>query len=173
MKLNLPEEATKTLIANALIWKRIAAFIIDLLILNFIVFISFGNVIEKYIPKNYSFSDMYDFLQTNPHFSDKLATVGIYSSLMALVYFIFLEQKMQQSIGKKFMNLYVVGMQNQKPSAWQHMVRNLFFIPIFPFILLWIFDPVLAIFTKNHQRLSEILSKTKVVEKHNFIINNV
>ena len=72
---------------------------------------------------------------------------------------------MSQTIGKKIMNIYVVG-DSEKPGKWQLLIRNLFFIPIFPFDLLFIVDPIFMLFTKSNQRLTEILGKTRVVEKY-------
>ena len=60
--------------------------------------------------------------------------------------------------------IYVVSDDGMK--TWQVLARNIVFIPIFPFILLWVLDPLFMFFTKTNQRLSEILSKTKVVEKY-------
>ena len=75
-----------------------------------------------------------------------------------------LEKKMGQTIGKVLMRIYVVS-DNNNLKTWQLLTRNLIFIPIFPFVLLWIIDPLFMFFTKTNQRLTEILSKTKVVEE--------
>ena len=76
---------------------------------------------------------------------------------------------MAQTIGKMLMKIYVVS-DNDNIKAWQLFTRNLVFIPIFPFVLLWVLDPLFMFFTKTNQRLTEILSKTKTVEK--FSISN-
>ena len=75
------------------------------------------------------------------------------------------KKRMGQTIGKMLMKIYVVS-DNQDLKAWQLLTRSIVFIPIFPFILLWVLDPLFMFFTKTNQRLSEILSKTKVVEKY-------
>ena len=72
---------------------------------------------------------------------------------------------MSQTIGKMLMKVYVAS-DNNTLKAWQLLARNLVFIPIFPFVLLWILDPLFMFFTKTNQRLTEILSKTRVVEKY-------
>ena len=72
---------------------------------------------------------------------------------------------MSQTIGKMLMKVYVVS-DNKDLKRWQLLTRNLVFIPIFPFVLLWILDPLFMFFTKTNQRLTEILSKTRVVEKY-------
>lgn len=83
--------------------------------------------------------------------------------LLAFMYFTVLEKKFEQSIGKMMTHIYVVS-DEKEMKFWQVAVRNLFFIPIFPFILLWVLDPLLMIINKQNKRLSEIVSKTKVVE---------
>lgn len=75
---------------------------------------------------------------------------------------------MTQTIGKMLMKIYVVS-DNANIKTWQLFTRNLVFIPIFPFVLLWVLDPLLMFFTKTNQRLSEILSKTKTVEKFSIV----
>lgn len=72
---------------------------------------------------------------------------------------------MSQTIGKKLMNIYVVSNINNL-KRWQLFVRNLVFVPIFPFDLLMILDPIFMFFTKTNQRLTEILSKTRVVASY-------
>ena len=63
------------------------------------------------------------------------------------------------------MNIYIVSDAGDM-KRWQALVRNLMFIPIFPFDFLFIADPIVMLFTKTNQRLSEILSKTRVVENY-------
>ena len=86
-------------------------------------------------------------------------------SLLAFLYFFIMESKMGQTIGKKIMNLHVAG-ETKDLKKWQVFVRSLLFIPIFPFDLLVIIDPLFMFFRSSNQRLSEILSKTRVVEKY-------
>ena len=101
-----------------------------------------------------------------------------------------LEKKMGQTIGKMLMKIYVVDARekvagenartlafmasshstsdNNNLKTWQLLARNLVFIPMFPFVLLWVLDPLFMFFTKTNQRLTEILGRTKVVEKYSF-----
>lgn len=165
MKLDLPLE--KGFAGNAVLWKRVAAFLIDLLILNLIVQFSFGALINKYFPEDAGFSKMYNLFKSKPSYADELATIAIWVSIIFLLYFILLESKMQQSIGKKIMNVYVISTINDTaPKIWQHIARNLLFIPVFPLILLWVLDPVFMLFNNKNQRFSEILSKTRVMQKN-------
>ena len=59
------------------------------------------------------------------------------------------------------MRLKVEGNEGKMPKLWQCFVRNLVFLPIFPFIIFWFIDPLYLVLTK--QRLSEQLTKTRTV----------
>ncbi|MEK6983448.1 MAG: RDD family protein [Nanoarchaeota archaeon] len=160
-RLNLPKE--KTFIGPALIWKRIAAFFIDMAIVNLIVFFPFRKLFQNIVPKDYTFSEAYKFLSSSTNYTSFITSVSFVMSIILLLYFLMMERKMGQTIGKMLTKIYVLS-NNNTLKTWQLLVRNLVFIPIFPFVLLWILDPLFMFFTKSNQRLSEILSKTTVVE---------
>ena len=162
-KLNLPKERTFTGPANA--WKRAAAFAVDLLIINLIVLFPFRSLLQKIIPKSASFADAYNFLNNNSGFSAAITFLTVIAAFLSILYFYMLEKRLNQSIGKILFNIYVVS-DNKEFKRWQLLVRSMFLIPVFPFILLWILDPAFLFFTKTNQRLLEILSKTKVVERY-------
>ncbi len=164
-RLNLPKE--KTFIGPALIWKRIAAFFIDMAILNLFVLFPFRGLFKGIIPKDYSFSETYKFLSSSTDYTSFLTSVSFIMSILIILYFIMLERKIGQTIGKMLMKIYVVS-DTKTLNTWQLLVRNLVFIPIFPFVLLWLIDPLFMFFNKTNQRLSEVLSKTKVIEKYSF-----
>ncbi|MEK6946095.1 MAG: RDD family protein [Nanoarchaeota archaeon] len=158
-RLNLPKE--KLFIGPALLWKRIAAFLIDLAIINLIILLPFRSLLAKIFPADYSFSEALKLLSS----TDNAELITLVSSMMGvfiMLYFYLLEKKMHQSIGKRIMKIYVAS-DSKELKFWQVLVRNLVFLPLFPFFLLWILDPLFMLFTKTNQRLSEILSKTKVI----------
>ncbi len=163
--LNLPKE--RTFIGPALIWKRIAAFIIDITIINLVVLFPFRSLFRDFMPKDYSFTETYAMLSTSTDYTKFISSVSIAISILVILYFLFMERKMRQTIGKMIMGIYVAS-DADSLKAWQLIARNLVFIPIFPFVLLWIVDPLFMFFTKTNQRLTEILSRTKVVEKYTF-----
>ena len=105
---------------------------------------------------------------SSPEFQKTTILISIFASVIAILYFVILEQKNKQSIGKMLMNIYVESGQKER-RVWQQFVRSMFLIPTFPFILLWILDPLFLLFTKDKRRLSEILSKTRVVEEFNLV----
>ncbi len=163
MNLKLPKK--KTFKGPALIWKRALAFFIDFFILNFIVLFPFKGLFEEIVPASLSFKETLDFFSNQ--LSSLVVTISIFAAISMILYFTILEGKTGQSIGKIFTNIYVVS-ETKELTFWQLLVRNLFLIPFFPFILLWILDPAFMLFTKDNKRLSEILSKTKVVENYQY-----
>ena len=164
-RLNLPKE--RTFIGPALIWKRIAAFFIDIMIINLVVLFPFRKLFQNIIPKDYSFSDAYRLLSSSTNYTGFITSVSFVMSVLVILYFLMLERKTGQSIGKMMMKVYVVS-DSSSLSAWQVLARNIVFIPVFPFVLLWALDPLFMFFTKTNQRLTEILSRTRVVEKYSF-----
>lgn len=164
-RLNLPKERTFT--GPALLWKRIAAFFIDMAIINLVILFPFRSLFQNIIPKDYSFSEAYKLLSSSTDYTGFMTSVSLVMSVLVILYFLLLERRMSQTIGKMLMKVYVVS-DNNALKAWQLLARNLVFIPIFPFVLLWVLDPLFMFFTKTNQRLSEILSKTRVVEKYSF-----
>ncbi len=163
-RLNLPKE--KVFIGPAMLWKRILAFAIDILILSVFVMFPFTGLFKKLLPKDYSFSQLFSILGSGEN-TGYILSIYFASSILMLLYFYLLEKKMGQTIGKKLLNIYVISDSNHL-SRWQLFVRNIYLIPIFPFDLLIIADPLFMLFTKSTQRLSEILSRTRVVEKYNY-----
>ena len=162
-RLNLPKE--KTFIGPALVWKRVVAFAIDMLIINLVVLFPFRSLFEQIMPKEYSFSEAYRLLSSSTNYTGFLTSASFIMSILIILYFYMMERKMSQTIGKMLMKMYVAS-DNKELRAWQLLARNIVFIPIFPFVLLWILDPLFMFFTKTNQRLSDILSRTKVVEKY-------
>lgn len=160
-RLNLP--ADRTFIGPALIWKRIAAFFIDIAIINLIILFPFRSLFQNILPKDYTFSGAYRLLGSSADYTGFLTSVSLVMSVLVILYFLMLERRMGQTIGKMLMKVYVVS-DTENLSSWQLLARNIVFIPIFPFILLWVLDPLFMFFTKTNQRLSEVLSKTRVVE---------
>ncbi len=166
-RLNIPKE--RTFVGPALIWKRIAAFLIDMAIINLIILFPFRKLFEDITPKGYSFSETYSLLSSSTNYTGFVTSLSFVASILVILYFFMLEIKMGQSIGKMLMKIHVAS-DNNPVKTWQLLVRNLEFIPVFPFILLWLLDPLSMFFTKTNQRLTEILSKTKTVEE--FSIQN-
>ncbi|MCH8004571.1 MAG: RDD family protein [Nanoarchaeota archaeon] len=161
---NIGVKKGKTILAQASILKRAAAFFIDLVIINMVILFPFRSIFDKIIPETDSFSKTLDFLSNNAD-STSITVIILLISAISILYFVILEKKLNQSVGKMLFNLYV-NSQTKDLKYWQLFVRSIFLIPMFPFVLLWIIDPIVMFFTKENQRLSEILSQTKVVGKY-------
>ena len=161
-RFKLPKE--RIFAGPALLWKRIAAFFIDIFIVVLVLSFSFRGLLKDALPKDYSFSQIFQIGRSG-YFDTYFVSIYFSMSILAFVYFYMLEKKMSQTIGKKLMNIYIVSDAGDM-KRWQALVRNLMFIPIFPFDFLFIADPIVMLFTKTNQRLSEILSKTRVVENY-------
>ena len=93
--------------------------------------------------------------------------------LFVLAYFVLLDYLLGQTVGMMIFDLRIISegsAAGAKASVdigfFQSLLRNIFLIPAVPFIFLWLVDPIFAIFNKNNQRLTELLSKTLVVERY-------
>lgn len=155
----------KTFFMQASVLKRIIAFFIDILVINLIVLFPFKRIFYSIIPQTESFSETMDFLSRNTEYNATFTVILLAAAFLAILYFTVLEKKLKQTPGKILFNLYIES-QTKDLKYWQVFVRSVFLIPLFPFVLLWLVDPIVMLFTKGNQRLSEILSKTKVVEKY-------
>lgn len=133
-----------------LVWKRFAAFLIDFLIVFMVVYTAFADILNPVVVQP-------QFDERNPLF---LYFFSVFS-LLFLLYFVMLEKKIGQSIGKIMMNLFVSGKNVEK--TLPHLIRGAFLIPVFPFQVLLILDPLFMLFTKSNQRLTEIFSRTQIV----------
>jgi len=136
---------------KALFWKRTLAFLVDLVVIDFILS-PFESLVQNISPASILTFEA----------SSKLIWLIIIMSFVALLYFVMFEYKLQQTIGKMIFNLYVVSDKGEL-KLWQAVGRSIFIFPIFPFILLWIIDPIYLIFRKI--RLSESLTKTITLEE--------
>ena len=137
----------------ALLWKRLAAFAIDLLAIDFVIIGPFRDIILALAPSAKSISG---------------SLIWIFSiiSLLAFAYFFCLDYLTGQTLGKMLLNIYVVDERYRKPSFFPAVLRNLLFIPVSPFMLLWIIDPIYLALSKNNQRLTEWLGKTRTIQAY-------
>lgn len=149
-------------------WKRVAAFFFDMLIIDFVLFFPFSAVMERMFFEagagiNTSLAGLFRNLQPSP----ALIAASLSMALIAILYFALLEFRIQQTIGKMMFNLTVASSIPAQPlKFWQCLVRSLLLIPFFPFALLWVFDPLYSFFNASRQRLLEMMSRTRTVERY-------
>lgn len=146
----------KVILRPAPVWKRILAFIVDMLILEFFVFSQFEEVIKSLTPTKTSvFVITGEFIQIS-------IVMGIIGFIV-FIYFTVLETAFGQSLGHMAVALRLYSV--DELSLWKIAISNLTFLPFFPFILLWIIDPLMLLFSNNHQRFMHTLVGLQVVEE--------
>ncbi|MEK6835701.1 MAG: RDD family protein [Nanoarchaeota archaeon] len=143
------------------IWKRGFAFLIDILIIQFIVNFSFRSQIEKQI-SNGNLIEVYNLINQNYIlYQPFILKLSIVTALLSLIYFTLLEWKLNQTLGKMLLKIKVMP---KRLKFWQALVRNLskstFFINYTSFIFL--VDLFYLGFTK--QRLFDKLAKTSLAK---------
>jgi len=161
MSLNLPKE--RYVSAPAGLFKRLLAFLLDLIIVDIIILSPFKPLVERMLPQEGILSTA-RFLMEAPAIMNKLLVISGITGALMLLYFVILEYATGQTIGKMVLNLFVVS-GKKRPSLWQAILRNAFIIPLFPFILFWIIEPAVMLFHPQRRRLLEILSNTNTIER--------
>ena len=142
------------------VFKRIIAFLIDIFLLGFTVFAPLDTLLQT-ISRAPDFSTTYAAFTGNETLQTIITLLMVYIFTLVMLYFILLEYFLGQTAGMRFMKLKVEDIDGKKPTFWQCLVRNTVFLPLIPFILFWIIDPLYLFFTK--QRLIEQLTKTRTV----------
>ena len=137
---------------------------LDLTIINLIIAYPLKDYMNSLIPTLSSLTETYEYFLSNQELSYGLLSISIAISILSIAYFTILESNIGQSIGKKLLHLKVISL-DKKPKTWKYIIRSLLLIPVFPFILLWFVDPIYIFFNTDGQRLTESVSKTKVIEE--------
>jgi len=161
--LNLPGQ--RMFASPALLWKRMAALLLDGLVLNFTVLFPFRNAVQRTLPAFESMNAAYSYLMTHPSIQEALMLLTVVMSLFVLAYFTLMDYQFSTTPGKSLLRIAVLS-ETKKMTLWQSLLRNMYVLPVFPFFLLWIIDPACLLFSPHRQRLSEMLSKTRTVEFH-------
>ena len=150
-------------IAPASITRRAFAFLLDLIIINFVIFTPFKLILNKIIPAS-SYSAAKDYIQSNPEALAFISSMFFVVGIISLFYFSYMEYKIQQTPGKMIIGLYIKPDKEVKFS--NYIFSNLFLIPIFPFTLLWIIDPIYLFTSNKNQRLMEKWNGILVLQKY-------
>ncbi len=129
----------------ASLWKRILAFSIDAIIVLFVTWLLL--LINPFI-QNLLLSTTYVFL---------------FAVLLPFIYFIVLEAKFGQTLGKWLFGIKVVAINGRKVSIGGSLIRNLLrIVDIFHFF--YITGMLFIIFTKKNQRIGDLAAKTVVMD---------
>ncbi len=135
-------------------WKRLAAFIIDFLIIDIVLLFPFQKIAEKI--SGFSGGSIITF-------QSSLIYLALAISIIFILYFAIFEYATGQTIGKMLMKIISISAKGKRMSFWQALGRNLFILPVIPFVFLWIVDPIFIIFRRIS--LSEMLTKTITIEE--------
>ena len=155
-KLNI--QGPKSLVGtNALISKRILAFIIDILIISLLVFPAYLPVARDY--EGLSFEEIGLKVESDGY----LLMIPLYAGIIAFFYFTLLEFSFSQTFGKKAFGIYVVSLSG-KMTFSKALLRSFVLLDLPFFGFLRAFDFVYALFNPNNQRLLEQFSKTKCIQ---------
>jgi len=150
----------RVLIQDAPIAKRCLAFLADLMIIDFLILWPFKESWQKLVGL-----DPAAIVAANESFIN--ISLAMIAAIM-IAYFAVLEWLVGQTPGKILFKLFVVSEGNKKPALWQCLARSIVLIPFFPFVILWIVDPLFMITRK--QRFCEMLSRTRVVEARHGVV---
>ena len=138
---------TKLQFVPAKTWRRAIGFIADILFFSFIVAAPLEQELVAAAPEPFAGTTALGY--------------GLAAILLSFffAYAVAAEYLVGQTLGMLLVNIRTIP----ELSFFQTIVRNLFLIPIFPFVLLWIADPLSLLFTGA--RLTERWSGTNTVEE--------
>ncbi|MFH1174235.1 MAG: RDD family protein [archaeon] len=151
MELNLPKK--RTFAKPASVGKRLAALLIDIAALYFLFLVPIASIALAGVHLPTTFSSA---LQLQLPLKAYLA-FGLFL-LVSWLYFALFELYRRQTLGMQLMKIYLDG----KLNIWKTLIRNVFIIPLFPFYLLWIVEPVHVLIFGH--RFMEKLTKTRDIE---------
>ncbi len=146
---------------------RSLAFFADMALLSVTIFAPLSLLAEQFVPAA-DYTTAYQYFLSNVSAANVLTIVFFFVFVLALLYFALLEYLLGQTAGKRLLRLKIVDVSGKQPAFWQCIVRNLVLLPVFPFMIFWVVDPLYLFFTK--QRLTEQLSRTRTV---NYINSNI
>jgi len=136
------------------LWKRVVAFIIDWIVIGFIILLPLKSAGKSKL------SSLSETLQVTPtKLTSEMIIVSIIIAIIMILYWTILEYKLHQSVGKILMRLQVVS-KTKKLTFWQCLIRNL---TKFSSPLLFL-DVIYMLITRSHQRFLEKTSNTEVIE---------
>lgn len=143
--------------------RRFLAFLVDFFIINFFIAAPFRKLLDSLIPEDMGLMKVDEFLTSNTEAASFILVIALASGILSLLYFAVLEYKLGCTIGKILFGLRVINGNGETPLFWQCLVRSLFIIPVFPFVIFWVIDPVYVFITPTKQRLLEVWSRTRTI----------
>jgi hypothetical protein len=148
----------KEMARSAPIFKRLLAFVLDLIIIDVFVLFPIGNLVGDKLGINLM---TYKTFMADPVLVSVFSVIAFFIGIIFVMYFVLQEWLVGQTVGK-----WVFGITVENGNFWSLIVRSLFIMPVFPLFILWVVEPLFIVFNPDSRRLLEILSKTKTVEKY-------
>ncbi len=133
------------------LWRRTFAYVIDLIVLSFIVYLPIGS--------DFAVDTEGSIFEEARDFSLGTILVGILAAFFSVFYWAVLEKKIGQSVGKMAMGLQVVDYNGKPLNLRQCILRNITKAST----LILLVDLMYGILKKDNRRFFEVLSNTKVV----------
>lgn len=147
----------------ALLLRKAGAFWLDIAFSVMFLVWPFLGLFEKSIPTT-GVSATITFLSEHPQTVFSLNIISLFVCFIVMAYFILLQRLTGSTIGMLAFSLRVVPT-NPHLHWWQCIVRNLFLILFFPFILLLLTEAGSLIWSRGEVRLLERLSQTRTVHE--------
>ncbi|MFH1638252.1 MAG: RDD family protein [Candidatus Woesearchaeota archaeon] len=148
----------KERVIPAVMWKRAVAYIIDLLIINFVVLLPFQSLIS--FGGNMGIIDSFKFFSQNAGIAQRFLLMSLVVMIITILYWAVFEYRYGQTVGKLIMKLEVSSMAGKLTFA-QCFLRSISKVSTFVLAI----DCIPLILGKGHQRYLERTSATEVVEK--------
>ena len=144
----------------AAVWKRILAFLLDLYL-----GIAAASALIGLITPNTNIAIADAIANPSLVITPLLAAAFLYLMVFIVLYHVACEYIVGQTPG---MLLFGLSIKNKRENTkegltfGQALIRNLFLIPLFPFYLFWLVEPLFYVF--QGERLLEYWTKTETVE---------
>lgn len=139
------------------LWKRILAYLIDSILLTFLV------LTPLIKPFSFSIESGSNFFQSFASYSTSFSTEDLWLAFMIaffyLAYFCLLEFWFGQTVGKVIVGIKVESTKKKPLNLLQTIIRNISKLST----LLLILDTIYLLIKKDNQRYLEVLSNTHVI----------
>ncbi len=152
---------------NVSLWRRVFAYLIDVIIVGFIIVLPMGSFISD-VPEG-DFEAVYDYFTQEKDITFEYILNGFFIALFTVLYWALLEYYLGQSIGKMAMGIRVESLIKIKTqgkaglSFGQCLTRNVTKVSTMILFL----DFMYGIIKGNRRRFFEVLSNTHVVYSEN------
>src|SRR3989344_6922545 len=144
------------------VWKRGFAFIIDIIIIQFLINLSFNKILEDSFGSDKSLIELFNTgIENYSTLQPKLLLISIVTAIAALIYFTLIEFKLRQTLGKMLFKIKVVQY-TKKLEFWQVLIRNIPKSLFFVNYTIWIFLIDILYYSFTKKRLFDKIAKTDV-----------